>query len=100
MSDFLSELLHITISICIWDCSTMTAKEFHSESDCRALVSVGAVGAAAPIDRFSKRLILHPQILRKDDFYNLDFHDFHSKVTLLSVFFEHFRKSALKVLNT
>ena len=36
--------------------------------------------------RFPERLILHPQIIRKEDFYTLDFRDFPSKVTLSIVF--------------
>ena len=32
-------------------------------------------------------LILRPQILKKDDIYTLDFHEFHSKVTLFLAFF-------------
>ena len=35
---------------------------------------------------FFEVLILHPQILRKDDFYALDFHNFHSKFTSFSAF--------------
>ena len=50
----------------------------------RLLISVGVVGAAAP--RFSEGQILQPKILRKNDFYSLDFHDFHPKIPLLSVF--------------
>ena len=35
---------------------------------------------------FSERQILHPQILREDDFYTFYFHNFDSKGTVLSVF--------------
>ena len=46
--------------------------------------------------RFWERLILHSEILRKVDFYSLDFHEIHSKVALLSVFW--FRKYAPTIL--
>ena len=54
----------------------------------RDMVSVGAVGAAAPTD--SQKDFFAPSDFDEGLLFVLDFHMFHPKVTLLSVFLEHF----------
>ena len=56
----------------------------------KSYIGVGAVAQCSCTHRFSDGLILNPQILREDDFYAPDFHDFLLEVTLLISFWEHF----------
>ena len=79
-----------------FDCNYSMSQQIGPFWPFRALVSVGAEGAAATKD-FQKNWFC-TQRFWKRDIYNLDFCDFHSKLTFLSVFFEYFRKSTPTIL--